>query len=480
MLRPTSPLARPVGRLLSRPLVACSTDLTVRDAARRMADEDTASIVSLDAAGRPRGIVTDSDLRRRVLSADLDPAVPLARIMSAPVLTIQHDAPAALAVQTMLEQGVHHLVVVDVAGVALGVLADSDLMAAEVDQPLFLARRIERARGMPDLAAARTAFPGAVRLLLDGGVAADVITRILAEAHDRLTRRLLELALAELGPPPCAFCWVVMGSEGRRDQTLHTDQDNGLIYVNGVPPETDAYFSRLADWMVRGLEACGAPPCRGGVMATNRAWRGSLDTWRTRFRSWLALTDPDALLRALIGFDFRPAGGSTSLAEELRSWLTAHASSAHPFLARLAQLVSEHRPVIGLLGRFQVARRGPDKGTLDLKLQGTRPIVDGARLLALENRIPAVDTLERLDGARAASALGGEDTQDVQNAFIALQKLRLRAQLAALQAGREPDNRLAPGKLPRAERTGLREHLRSATRLRDTVVLRFEGQLRTL
>src|SRR5687768_1435865 len=334
VIRDGAPLTVRVASLARRALVACPMDATVADAARRMADSDTASVVFLDGQGRPVGILTDSDLRRRVVAVRLDPSTSVEPVMTKPVITIGQDELGLQAIETMLARRIHHLVVVDGLGRATGVLADSDLVAAEATGPLFLARRIERAASVDELADARRSYGDAVRALLDAGASPLAIGRIVAEANDRLQRRLLEVAQTDLGPLRGQVCWLVMGSEGRRIQTLVTDQDNGLIASGDADP---AALSRLAAWMVDALDRCGAPRCKGDVMATNPLWRGTLDEWRARFARWFAEPDPLLLLRALIAFDFRGVAGEVGLADELRAWVGEHSPSArllHVHVAR--------------------------------------------------------------------------------------------------------------------------------------------------
>jgi CBS domain-containing protein len=477
----TPPLfTRPVAELVRGPLVACAATCSVREAARLMAAADTGSIVAVDGQGAALGIVTDSDLRRRVVAEGLDGAVPVAEVMSAPVLAIAGSAPTLQALQRMLEHRVHHLLVVDPSGRPVAVLAGSDILAAEADQPLMLARRLERARDVDELATARAAYPRLVRLLLAGGSGADAVGAVLAETNDRLTRRLLDLAFAELGRPPAPWCWLAMGSEGRREQTLATDQDNGLLVDDNAPPDAEAYFSGLAAWMVAALERTGAARCKGDVMATNPLWRGRLAEWRERFQSWLGEPEPAALLNALIAFDFRPVAGSSGLAEGLRAWLTGHAATARGFLVHVAGTVARDPVAVGLFGRIHTRSGGPLAGTFDLKMQAVGPLVDAARLLALEQGVPATSTLERLAGARQAGAITDEDARDFRAAFVALQALRLRHQVEQAERGEAPGNHLAPRRLARAERAGLREHLGAVQRLRDGATARHALAIRGL
>ncbi|HEX4744988.1 MAG TPA: DUF294 nucleotidyltransferase-like domain-containing protein [Candidatus Limnocylindria bacterium] len=465
MIRDGAPLTARVGSLARRALVACPREATVAEAARRMADSDTASVVFLDGPGRPVGILTDSDLRRRVVAAGLDPSTGVERVMTTPVITIGDHEIGLQAIETMLARRIHHLVVVDGLGRASGVLADSDLVAAEASGPLFLARRIERAAGVAELADARRSYSDAVRALVEAGASPLAIGRIVAEANDRLQRRLLHLAHTELDLREGRLCWLVMGSEGRRIQTLVTDQDNGIVAAGDADP---AALARLAAWMVDALERCGAPRCKGDVMATNPLWRGTLDDWRGRFARWFAEPDPLPLLRALIAFDFRGVAGDIGLAEELRAWVSVHSPNArllHVHLAR--QLASRRVP----LGPLHGIRTDPEGG-FDAKMGAIGIVVDGARLLALELGLRETGTAERLDAASARGVLPPADAREIGLAYEAVHSMRLQAQLDT-PAGREPDNRIMTRRLAPAERAALKEHLLAIARFQRGVVERY-------
>lgn len=460
-----APLTTRIGSLAVRPLVACAREATVADVARRMADADTASVVFLDGAGHPVGILTDSDLRRRVVAARLEPSTSVGRVMTQPVVTIAQSEIGLQAVETMLARRIHHLVVVDDLGRATGVLADSDLVAAEATGPLFLARRIERAASVEELAETRRSYVDAVRGLADAGASPLAIGRIVAEANDRLQRRLLQLAQAELGPLRGSVCWLVMGSEGRRIQALVTDQDNGLIASGDAD---SAALARLAAWMVEALERCGAPRCRGDVMATNPRWRGTLDEWRARFARWFAEPDPLPLLRALIAFDFRGVAGDVGLADELRAWVAEHSPNARLLHVHVARELASRRVPLGPLHGI----RTDTQGGFDAKLGAIGIVVDGARLLALELGLGETGTADRLHAAAARGALPLEDAREVGLAYEAVHAMRLATQLAAIGAGGRPDNRILTQHLAHAERAALTEHLLAIARFQRGVVER--------
>lgn len=458
-----SPLGRRAADLVRHTLATCPPGVSIGEAARRMVAADTDALVVVDEAGRPLGICTDADMRRRVVASGASLARPVSAVASSPVVALAPEALGLDAVEAMLRHGIHHVVLLDARGWAAGVLSDGDLLSVEAERPLLLARRIEHADSVEELRQARATFPRTVRMLLDSGASAEQVGRILAETEDRVARRLLQLAQRELGAAPGPFCWLAMGSEGRREQTLATDQDNGLIYADGLGPAADRAFERLAEWMVEALATCGAARCVGNVMATNPRWRGPLAAWQAHLGQWLANPEPSHLLDVLIAFDFRAVGGDTRMGVQLRSWLAERTPRAPTFLAQVAHAALESRRPLGLLGQFVLSR----DGTFDVKRDALRPVVDGLRLLALEHGWPVVGTVERLDQARAAGVLPREDARDLRAAFEALQRLRLRHQLELVEAGQPPNNALAPKAIQRAERAGLREHLKTIGRFQD-------------
>lgn len=472
-----TPLSRRAGDLVRHPLVSCEADLSVQSAARRMVDADTDALVVVDERGRAVGILTDADLRERVVAAHSSTDAPVSTVMSAPVVVLSPEALALEAVQLMLERGIHHVVLANASGEAMAVLSDGDILSAEADRPLLLARRIEHAETIAELRDARSMFPSTALLLLESGASAEQVGAILAEANDRIARRLLEFAELELGPAPGPYCWLAMGSEGRREQTLATDQDNGLVYDDAFAGQVEAegYFARLAAWMVEALEAVGAERCLGDVMATNPVWRGPLAAWQERFAHWLADPEPSNVLDSLIGFDFRAVAGHAALEEQLKAWLAARTPQAATFLAHVAHAALGRHVPLGFFGRFVLS----GEGTFNLKNEAIGPMVDASRLLALEHGwFERPGTLERLDRARDAEAMPREDAQEVRAAFEAIQELRLRHQLDLIEQGHPPDNALAPNAILRAERAGLREHLKAISRFQEGLRARYSAVLR--
>ena len=461
-----SGLTEPVGSLLRRPAAWLPASDTVRGAARLMRDRGISSIL---VEGDPAGIVTDRDLRNRVLADGLGPDTTLDDLASRPLLTLPADAPVHEAVAFMLRHQVHHLPVTDDDGIA-GVITNGDLLRHRSQSPLHLARRL----GHLDSPAAAEGYgeevAATVERLFDQGVGALRIARVIAGLNDTLVRGALRLAESELGPPPRPYEWIVFGSEGRLEQTLLTDQDNALVWADaggdGVRGRDIAsYFEQLARRVVGILLRAGFPRCAGGYMATR--WAMPVSQWRERFRAWIELEEHTALLDAANFFDFRGVRGSLSM-DPLHD-LLARAGRNQIFLAHLAAASTRFRPPLGLFGRLK-----DHDGMVDLKREGLLPIVGLARVHALGAGSRARSTPARLAEAADAGALAHHDADTVSEAFGFLMRLRLRTQLEDRRSGGAPTNEVALDDLSTLERRHLKEAFLVVRDAQDALAQRYQ------
>ena len=475
-------LAGPVGDLVKQPPVTCAPDSSIGAAARRMAERGVGSIVVATGDGRPLGIVTDRDLRNRVVAAERSPDDPVSAVMSAPLVTIEAAAPGWEALLEMTRRHLHHLGVVD-RGRLAGVVSATDILQVQGGHPVTLAREIDTQASIEGLAAAAPRVQGVVRWLVGAGTAVAQIGRIVAELNDRLVRRAVALSEAGLradghGGAPVAFSWIAAGSEGRREQTLKTDQDNGLVFDDppGEPGARDAaaWFARLAARTGDALERLGFPACPGGYMARNPRWCRPVSAWREQFEAWMDTPQPEAVLHASTFLDLRGVAADPGPAAALRDWLTERAAGRVLFLRHLARDAVARRPPLGLLGGFVVERSGVHKDRLDLKARGIFPITQAARVHALALGLPETGTLDRLAGAAAHGVFTAAELRDLTDAWEVLGRLRLRHQLACLAAGAEPDNHVDPAGLGKSERLLLKEAFRTVESLQSSVEERFQ------
>ena len=442
MLQPD--LALEVQHLIYRPPVWVDPEATVAAAAQRMREE---GISSLLVRTDPPGIVTDRDLRNRLLAAGLGPEQPVTRIASQPIRAVPANTPVHEAWRLLLDAEVHHLPIARGEDI-LGVVTATDLLRHSAHGPLSLLWRVERLTSREGFAGHGTRVAEMIAALVAGGFDASVIAGFVARINDALLNRILRWAEDELGQPPAPYAWIVFGSEGRMEQTLLTDQDNALIYASEGAAHRD-WFQQFAERVNADLESAGFPPCSGGYMARN--WHGPLAAWVERFNGWINVPNRQALLVASIFFDFRRAGGDLDL-EALHAVL-AGAAEKPLFLRWLATDALEFRTPNLLALRFR--RR---TSTVNLKRNALSPVVSLARCYALEQRVLARNTIDRL--RTAARALGQQWEAEIE-AYRFLLGIRLRHQLRSMARGNPPSNQLLLGDLSRVERRHLQESIRA-------------------
>jgi CBS domain-containing protein len=451
--------SRRIEELVKSPAIGTTFGKTIQEAAREMIRHKVGSLLIYDPSGEPAGIVTDTDLRKTV-ALGLDYHAPIETIMSTPVETIEIHQICFDALLRMMTRNIHHLAVLKEGKVA-SVVTSHDILVMQGKSPFSLFREITSQRTIEGLYPLSGKVPQVVRSMVEEGGRAGSITRIISIINDMILERLLDLLLKELGPPPLPFCWILMGSEGRREQTFATDQDNGLIYKGSeeeiINRAAEYYFAAFTEQAIGHLVKCGFPLCPGEIMASNPTWRKPLSLWKERFDGWIRVPEPKEVLHATIFFDFRSGYGKMELAEELRNFVTRHAGREDVFLRYLAQDCLETRPPLSFFKNIIVERDGEHKNTLDIKRRGLVPFMDFARVLALKNGIKETNTLDRLN----LLAKGGHIPQllstEASEAFEFLLHVRLMHQLELIESERPPDNRIDPSVLSDLEKRTLKD-----------------------
>jgi CBS domain-containing protein len=458
-----------VRAVMSTPVVTGQPDEPCRVIAQRMRSHRVSSLVIV--GGATLGIVTDRDLRDRVVAADVPADSPVWAITTTAVRTTTPETPVNDVLTLMLAQGIHHVPVAEGAE-PVGMVTAGDLLRARTMGPLELGERLD---GAPDVEALRQALEARtamVRDLLAAGLGGTATGRLVAALTDRVVRRLIALAEAELGPAPAAYGWLAFGSHGRREQTLHTDQDTGLLLPDGLPDEQLGWFERLGLTVTDGLAECGYPRCGGGVMASEARWRRSASSWRQRFGSMISAPTVEALLGVDIAFDVRTVAGEMDAAAELGPTIRA-AQRQEIFLARLARDASSQRPPLRALGRFAVPRTGEHRGTLDVKAGAMLPIADVARLFVLARGGTELGTDDRLAGAIAQGQLSEDLGTTLRAGYDLALRLRLEAQVTALESGTAVHNRVEPAALPSFARLQLRETFKAVRLAQELLQRRY-------
>jgi CBS domain-containing protein len=475
---PPDPVQRQVETLIRTPPLLCSADEPIREAAKRMTAEGASAV--LVPAGQTLGIVTDRDLRSRVVAAGVSPEAPVSAIMTAPAWTVRADALGGDVLLDMLDRGVHHVPVRSAAGEVLGVLDNGDLIAAEARKPFLLRRAIDLAGSATDLAAAVAGLTPMVIALHDARVEAEQIAAIRSVVLDALTRRLVELAIADVGNPPAPFTYFALGSLARREAVPSSDVDSALAWQDtpGAGPEVAAYMADVARAVDDGLKACGVQPDAHGTSAANPLFARSLSSWRAEAQSLSENPGRDkALILVSILTDSRPlwgaggagagstAGGGAAAADAGGGGSVADAlwqARSHPDLLRLlARFALQFRPPTGFLRDFVVEHSGERRGQLDIKHGGLIPIIDLARWAGLSAGVASGSTVERLRAAEAAGTLDSADARTLIEAFGFVFSLRLNHQVEQLRRDEAPDDFIAPKTLNPLARSYLREAFRA-------------------
>lgn len=444
--------ADPILRLSARDLftrspVTASPTTSIRDAAQLMTAERVSALLLTTDDGRLSGIVTDRDLRSRVVAQGVEVSSPVGEVMTTDPVVVAADTRAFELLMVMTSRGVHHLPVV-AEGKPVGLVSAGDLMRLETANPVFLVGDIARQSGVEGVADVVGRSPKLAAQLLARGASAEDVSQVLTAVQDAATSRLIQLAAHELGPAPGPWCWVALGSQARRESSLGSDQDHAIVVADGTDP---AWCRALAERVVAGLEACGYPRCPGEAMATK--WCLTLADWVAQFGRWLSAPESGAILHTQIFFDMRPVYGDAQLAEGLRSTVVQRARSATRYLGHLAAMAVRREPPLGFFRGFVVERSGEHSGALDIKSGGLHGIIELVRTLALSQGLHQVGTAARIEALRGAGQFTDDAAADLVDAFNFLNELRIRHHV---EDGAR-DNYVSPEHLTPAARRHLRD-----------------------
>lgn len=467
-----------VRELISREPVTIARSASVREAALRMTEEGVSSILVLqpESAGEPgvAGIVTDRDLRTRVLATGLAADTPVAEIMSADLVALESSQYVFEAMLTMLRCNLHHLPVLH-RGRPVGVIALSDLMRHESRNSLFVVRHIFRAQSRAELAAITEDVRACFVRMVNEDANSRMIGSAMAGIGRSFKQRLLELAEAELGPPPLPYCFLALGSMARDEQLIVTDQDNALILDDGYRPEIHGdYFAALARFVCDGLAECGYSYCSGDIMASNPEWRKTRRQWEQCFTDWIDNPSARSLLNSSIFFDLDGVYGRTEWADQLNSLILRRARQRPRFLASMARNALLRTPPLGFFKGFVMEQDGKHNNSINLKRRGTAPLADLIRVHGLAVGSRAQNSFERLQDIIEADILPRGRGQDLRDAMEFIAMVRIRHQALDVEVGREPDNNIEPDNLSDFERRNLKDAFQILSQAQKYLKFRYQ------
>ncbi len=448
-----------VGEMVIREPVTGPMDYTIRQAAKHMTRERSDSLLVIEPSGDATGIVTDTNLRQAV-AMGLDSESSVQTIMTTPVETIDSDEVCFDALMRMMTMNIHHLAVTQ-RGRIQSVVTSHDIKFLQGKSPLSIFREINSSLNYEGLYPLSGSIPSVVSTMVEEGAKAEHITRMVTVLNDLILHRLMQLLTKELGPAPTQFSWLLLGSEGRHEQTFSTDQDNALVLKDTdddiLQRASAIYFEAFTKRANEHLEKCGFPLCRGGVMASNPPWRRPLADWTRQVEGWVAVPEPEEVLKSTIFFDFRHGWGDERLTKELKRRVLKRSGSSQIFLRLLAADCMRNKPPLSFFKSFIVENDGEHRNQLDLKKRGLLPFVDFARTMALENGLEETSTLSRLRRLGEQEHIPSDLAKESAEAFEFVLHMRLTHQLELIERKLPPDNHIDPGRKSNIEKRTLKD-----------------------
>jgi CBS domain-containing protein len=429
----------------------------VTDVAALMKERNISGVVVC--AGRvPVGVITDRDLRNKVVATGADPRqLAASSIMSAPLVTVREDEHVFEVVYKMSKHKIHRVVVVDGNGALCGVITDSDVIRMQTNTPSYLMRDLDRAANLEELAAVNRKVTELVVHLIRTGVRTRDLVRLIASIHDAVALRAIEILTHEQQwSLPSEFAFLVLGSEGRMEQTLQTDQDNAIVYGDDLPRADVENLEAFSRALIDALISIGVPECPGGMMAKNPAWRRSRQDWMDQIARWGALPNPANILQYSMFADLRTLYGDAELERQLKSHIARHIRQSSVFLAHMAKNVVGFSPPVGFFGRIKTESSGPNRGKFDVKKAGLFQITEGVKVLALEAGLLGGGTREKLDLLEQQELISEGTATDLAISYNFLSFVRLRSQVRAISEGKAPTNHIDPEELDSVERMRLK------------------------
>ncbi|MBW2513803.1 MAG: CBS domain-containing protein [Deltaproteobacteria bacterium] len=470
---------QPISAIFRPNIVTCPHDASIHEAAQKMSKSNSGSIFIKNEKGKIDAIITDADLRNHAIAKGLDPGQPAASVVSSPVVSVPADAQVFEAFLIMTGEDNKHLAVSSKANDIIGTISDKDLIAAQAKSTYLLVKTIKSVKNVNQLENMHSKM---ALMLLDpirNGANPEYVTRLITTISDAILDKVIEFSIAEMGKPPCKFAFMIMGSEGREEQTLVSDQDNGIVYqdLENDKDRTYAaeYFAELAERVCSKLDTAGYKFCTGECMAKNPKWCQPLTNWKKYFHNWIYNGTPEDLLNSSIFFDFKGVWGDLNLTDQLKLFLMKSVEKRPGFLRYLTENALYFKPPIGLFGKLLVEPDGEHKGAINVK-RVMQPIVDFARVYSLKHGIDQTNTLARLFRLYTKNVLNNEQYIDLVQSYNYVMQLRFLRQITTIvDEEKPPDNYINPNNLSYLDNAMLKELLKKVGQFQQKLKAEFMG-----
>lgn len=456
-----------VDSICHRPAITCPPELSLVEMAVIMKKNNISGIVVVDGE-KPIGIVSLRDLRNLIAEGSGDSATLTVRdIMNIGLITIRSSDYLFKAIFLMARHNIHRLVVLDEREQLVGVMTDTDLFRIQTRSPLYLIQEIESATTIEQLALLGQKMNDMLQYAIKTNADVQSLIQLIVHFNDALTRRLIFIMdCRENIRLPAGAAYLVLGSEGREEQTLRTDQDSAIVYRDDLPADQLAEVHRFAERIAVALESVGVPLCPGNMMASNPEWCHSLSAWKHLTERWITVPSPDHTVYFGVFQDLRVLHGDVAFEGELQAHLYECTHSNTILFPNMARTIAGFKPPLGIFGRFLVEKKGEHSGQLDLKKGGLFALTRGVSLLALEAGIAGGTTWDKMVRLKQLNVISPHDLEEISDSFTFLMKMRLARQLRAVSYGKEPSNYVDPQVLSEKEQNGLRKAFKGA----DTMI----------
>ncbi len=459
-------------------MLKCPAATTIKDAASLMTKKDK-SILFIHQENSIVGVITDRDLKSRALAADISPERPVIEIMTSPIISLSEQALLYEAILLFKSKSISHIAIKNRSGKYSGVISSDNISGMQQNSVSYLIKEIESSEHIEEINKIHTRLPVLVNALVESGDKTQNITRIITSVSDAIAKRVISLTMEELGPAPCKFTFMVMGSEGRMEQTLSTDQDNAIVFEDQDSDNTQAaidYFLQLGQQVSKNLDTVGYRLCKGDVMASNPNWVQPYTVWKEYFTEWVNTSDPQSIMDASIFFDFRGVYGEDYLIKNLRSHIHEAVNHKSVFFYHLAQSVLKYKPPVGLFGNIVGNSSSGSEVNLDIK-KVIMPILGFIRIYALQNKLNETNSLERLNRLFELKAVKNPMYNELLIAYNFLMQIRFRFQSQAIMHNREPENIIDANTLTHIEIAALKKIFGEINNLQTQLNFDFKGSL---